>query len=273
MRIGIFDSGIGGVSVLHEAVSLLPEEEYIFYADVDHVPYGVKTSEQVKEYVDEIVSQLISMEVDAVVIACNTATSVAANHVRAKYDIPILGMEPAVKPAVEAASESVSENSRVLVMATPITIRENKLHTLLEKVDTQHRVDLLSMPGFVRMAESEQFDGEEVDGYIEEQMAVLNKDLYTEVVLGCTHFNYFKPALKKFFGESVELIDGNLGTVRHMAKVLGLELQETDNTAKNKNFDYENVHYFESGRLVTEQEKLDKFRRLHARLEEVHDIR
>lgn len=266
MRIGIFDSGIGGVSVLHEAVRLLPDEEYIFYADVDHVPYGVKTSEQVKGYVDSIVSELISMDVDAVVIACNTATSVAANHVRAKYDIPIIGMEPAVKPAVEAAAVGVNEKSRVLVMATPITIRENKLHTLLKKVDTQHRVDLLSMPGFVRMAEAEIFDGDEVDGYIEEQMAVLNKELYTEVVLGCTHFNYFKPALKKFFGEGVELIDGNLGTVRHVAKVLGLEISQGK-------VEKSNIKYYESGRLVTEQEKLDKFMRLHRRLEEVHDIR
>ena len=267
MKIGIFDSGIGGVSVLHEAVKLLPDEEYFFYADVDHVPYGVKTSEQVKEYVDQIIRELISMDVDAVVIACNTATSVAAKYVRAKYDLPIIGMEPAVKPAVEAASAE----SRVLVMATPITIRENKLHTLLEKVDKEHRVDLLSMPGFVRMAESELFDGEEVDGYIEEQMAVLDKNLYTEVVLGCTHFNYFKPALKKFFGEGVELIDGNYGTVKHMAEVLGLEMKiGTKYKASGNNTD---IKYFESGRLVNESEKLAKFSRLHKRLEEVYTIK
>ena len=188
-------------------------------------------------------------------------------------------MEPAVKPAVEAASEVESEKSRVLVMATPITIRENKLHTLLEKVDTQHRVDLLSMPGFVRMAEAEQFDGEEVDDYIEEQMAVLDNSLYREVVLGCTHFNYFKPALKKFFGEEVELIDGNLGTVKHMAKVLGLEIKEDSISVDGQSgeervsLDYNNVQYFESGRLVTDEEILEKFKRLHVRLDAVHDIK
>ena len=150
MKIGIFDSGIGGVSVLNEAFHRLPDQDYIFYADVDHVPYGIKSSEQIIEYTDSITAFLIEQGVDAILIACNTATAVAADYLRSKYPVPIIGMEPAVKPAVEEAKEG-----RVLVMATPVTIRENKLHTLLERVDTQHRVDLLPMPGLVRFAEDE----------------------------------------------------------------------------------------------------------------------
>lgn len=257
MRIGIFDSGIGGISVLHEAIRRLPDEEYLFYADTDHVPYGIKTPEEVIEYVDEVVRYLIAQEVDAVLIACNTATSVAASYVRDRYAIPIIGMEPAVKPAVEAARV---KGGRVLVMATPITIRENKLKQLLEKVDKEHIVDLLPMPGFVRMAESEVFGGPEVDEYIEEQLAVLDKSVYTEVVLGCTHFNYFIPAIKRAFG-GIETIDGNEGTVRHLAEVLGLTLDENGREGA--------VTYIESGRLVTDEEALARYTRLHDRLEYV----
>ena len=272
MKIGIFDSGIGGVTVLHEAMKRLPNEEYIFYADVDHVPYGVKTPDEVIGFVDNIVADLVGRGVDAIVIACNTATSVAAEYVRIKYDVPIIGMEPAVKPAVEAS------NSRVLVMATPITIRENKLQNLLKKVDKNHIVDLLPMPGLVRFAEAGVFEGPEVDEYLMEQMAVLDMSKYDEVVLGCTHFNYFKSAIRKAFStvtssestvREVGLVDGNEGTVKHLAEVLGLQ----EVTAKSSKDDEAgemiyNVIYVESGRDVTDQESLAKYARLHTRLDE-----
>lgn len=266
MKIGIFDSGIGGVSVLNEALHRLPDQEYIFYADVDHVPYGIKTSEQIIGYADQITASLIDMGVDAVLIACNTATAVAADHLRNKYSIPIIGMEPAVKPAVQVAKES---EGRVLVMATPVTIRENKLHTLLERVDTEHRVDLLPMPSLVRFAEEELFDGKEVDTYIEEQIAVFDKSRYSELVLGCTHFNYFKPRLLKAFDNNIQMIDGNDGTVRHLAEILGLKENPVDEV------DLENrdgrITYLGSGRPATEAE-LQKITRLHKRLEFVRNI-
>ncbi|SER00408.1 glutamate racemase [Lachnospiraceae bacterium NE2001] len=290
MKIGIFDSGIGGVTVLHEAMKRLPNEEYIFYADLDHVPYGVKTPEEVTHFVDNIVDDLIGRGVDAIVIACNTATSVAAEYVRIKYDIPIIGMEPAVKPAVEAAEAvetkedgSNREPKRVLVMATPITIRENKLQKLLKKVDKNHIVDLLPMPGLVRFAESGVFDGPEVDEYLTEQLAVFDKSKYAEVVLGCTHFNYFMSAIRKAFADSnngaavrdIDLVDGNEGTVKHLAEVLGLEESKgvsTETTKKISDNDEAgemiyNVSYVESGRDVTDEETLAKYARLHARLD------
>ncbi|MBP3814197.1 MAG: aspartate/glutamate racemase family protein, partial [Butyrivibrio sp.] len=101
MKIGIFDSGMGGLSVLHEAYHQLPDQEYIFYADTEHVPYGIKTPEQIIGYTTEIAEFLIDKGVDAIVVACNTATSVAIKELRKRFDLPILGMEPAVKPAVE----------------------------------------------------------------------------------------------------------------------------------------------------------------------------
>ena len=101
MKIGIFDSGIGGLSVLYEAMQLLPHEQFIYYADEKHVPYGEKTREEIIGYVDEIIQFMIDHDCKAIVIACNTATSAAVALMRKKYDIPILGMEPAVKKAVD----------------------------------------------------------------------------------------------------------------------------------------------------------------------------
>ena len=97
MKIGIFDSGIGGLSVLHHAMKQMPDAEFIYYADEEHVPYGEKTVEQIKGYIEEILDFLIGKGVDAIVIACNTATSVATKEFRAGYPVPIVGMEPAVK--------------------------------------------------------------------------------------------------------------------------------------------------------------------------------
>ena len=262
MKIGIFDSGIGGLSVLSEALYRLSGVDYIFYADVDHVPYGLKSPEQITEYVEGIVKTLVDMGVDAIVIACNTATSVAAKRVRSMYSVPIIGMEPAVKPAVELSDKN---DKRVLVMATPVTIRENKLRTLLERVDKRSMVDLLPMPGLVRFAESGVFEGKEVEDYIEEQLGVFDRTKYGEVVLGCTHFNYFKPSIKKAF-EDIRLIDGNNGTVRQLAKVLGISEKKEGEDSRAE------LTFIESGREIRDAEGLEKYMGLLKYLDSVRDI-
>ena len=124
MKIGIFDSGIGGLSVLHQAMIIMPEADYIFYADVDNVPYGEKTKEEVRKLVDHAVGFLVDKGCQAIVLACNTATSAAISYLREKYKLPIIGIEPAVKPAVEHIHES---GKRVMVVSTPVTAKGEKL--------------------------------------------------------------------------------------------------------------------------------------------------
>ncbi len=270
MKIGIFDSGIGGLSVLHEAMHLLLDQEYIFYADTEHVPYGLKTPEQIIGYAGEIAEFLIGQGVDAIVVACNTATSVAIKELRCRFDIPILGMEPAVKPAVEG-----TEGKRIMVIATPVTIREDKLKDLLHRVDENHRVDLLAMPRLVEFAEREEFESEAVYKYIEDQFSGFDKKEYCALVLGCTHFNYFKPAYRKYFGTETLLIDGNRGTVRHLADVLSLDLSpDIDNKLEEEHniLCPQNIKYFFSGREISDEKTLEHLKRLHLRLEEVRNI-
>lgn len=250
MKIGFIDSGIGGLTVLHQALISLPEVEYLYYADTDHVPYGTKPKEEVIQYVDEAVGFLVHQGAKAVVIACNTATSVAIDSVRAKYrSIPILGMEPAVKVAVKKGPQK-----RIMIMATPLTLREEKLKNLIKAVDEDHKVDLIAMPGFVEFAEQGKFDNKEVEAYIRKELSSYNLDNYSTIVLGCTHFNYFKDTLHKVFHGRVEFIDGISGTVNHLKNILQMNGLLSYSTSR--------VQYYMTGRLVSDQEKLDFFSRL-----------
>ena len=131
MKIGFFDSGIGGLNVLARTLKMLPDEEYYYYADSDNCPYGTKTNEEIIEFTRKGMSFLVDKGCSIICIACNTATSVAASIVRKEFDVPILGIEPAVKPAVNRHNG----NKRVLVLATPVTIREKKLHKLIDDID------------------------------------------------------------------------------------------------------------------------------------------
>ena len=259
MNIGIFDSGIGGMTLLHQAMVSLPKENYIFYADTDHVPYGTKTKEQVTGYVDEVMQFMIAHDCKAVVIACNTATSVAAGIMRSKYNIPIIGIEPAVKPAVEK-----SDGKRVMVVATPLTIKEEKLKNLVEKVDDSHLVDLLALPRLVPFAEAGEFDSDEVISYLKEMLEPYPMEEYGELVLGCTHFNYFKDSFAKLLPAGVKMIDGSLGTINQLKRILeqrGL-LEENEGI----------VRYFMSGRQVETKKDLQRMELLHERIERMRKI-
>lgn len=147
MQVGFFDSGIGGLTVLYDSLRLLPELEYLYYADIENVPYGTKSKELVKEYIFTAVDFIIKQGVDALLLACNTATSIAVRELRSKYQIPIIGMEPAVKPAIRNTKEK-----RVLVLATPLTLKEDKYEDLVSRVDQNHIVDSLPLPGLVEFA-------------------------------------------------------------------------------------------------------------------------
>lgn len=215
MKIGIFDSGMGGLSVLHRALRMMPEADFLYYADEEHVPYGEKTREQVRGYIDEIIAFMLKKQVDAIVIACNTATSVATKEYRSQFPVPIVGMEPAVKKAVE---EYADRPGRILVAATPITIHGDKLHHLVDRVDKRDMVDLVALPKLVRFAEKEIFDQNQVVPYLKEALKDYPLSEYKAFVLGCTHFNYFKESYQEIFSKNVEFVDGNEGTIRELIR-------------------------------------------------------
>lgn len=260
MKIGIYDSGIGGLSVLHQARKMLPDAEFLYYADEKHVPYGEKTREEIKGYVEEILNFLIDHGVDAVVIACNTATSVAKKEFRNTFSVPIVGMEPAVKKAVRMQQD---ETKRIFVTATPITIYGEKLDHLIEQVDAHHKVDKYPLQKLVRFAERCNFDSPEIDEYLRNELKGFDFDRYEYIVLGCTHFNYFKEHFRTVFGKDVHFVDGNEGTVRQLMRVLPKEAYERK--------DKPGTTYYYSGRLVNDYEK-HQIQRYMDQLDKMYDI-
>lgn len=251
MHIGFFDSGIGGLSVLKEALRAMPSESYLYYADTLHVPYGPKPREEVKGYVFEAVDFLVRQGIKALVIACNTATIVAVNDLRKKYDFPIIGMEPAVKPAVE---KNRRNHKRVLVLATELALKGEKYRSLVAKVAGRSIVDSLPLPELVELAESFEFDESVVLPCLEKKLSGFDLEQYGTVVLGCTHFPLFKEHFEKILPPHIDIIDGSLGTVRRLKNLL-LEnnLLENGGTA-------ENVTFYASGTLEADSEKLRKIK-------------
>lgn len=223
MRIGFFDSGVGGVTVLAEALRRLPGEDFLYYADTLHVPYGEKPKDEVFGYISAAVEQMLATGMKALVIACNTATSIAAAQLRQRYSFPIIGMEPAVKPAV---LQNADREKRVLVLATRLTLKEAKFKQLVSAVDQKHIVDFLALPGLVELAEQGIYGGPWAEEYLREEFGVLHLDQYGTVVLGCTHFPYFQETLRWLLPRDTDLIDGAEGTIRHLKATLvrdGLE--------------------------------------------------
>ncbi|MDW5299625.1 MAG: glutamate racemase [Sedimentibacter sp.] len=256
MQIGFFDSGIGGITVLHDAVKMLPNEDYIYYADTLNVPYGPKPKDEVKKYVFNAIEFIYQQGVKAIVVACNTATSITIEELRAKYNIPIIGMEPAVKPAVE---KNKSADKRILVTATAMTLKEEKLQNLITKLDNEHIVDLLPLPGLVEFAEKFEFNEQTVLPYLQEQLFKYDLLNYETVVLGCTHFSFYKDMFRKLLPPYVNIIDGNIGTVKNLKRIL----EEMNSLNEGSG----NITFYNSGVKIEDKAKLDNYRKLFKRLD------
>lgn len=257
MKIGIFDSGVGGLTVLYQALKLLPQEDYMYYADTLHVPYGEKTKEEVQRYVFGAVDLFAANNAKAVVLACNAATSAAAKELRREYKFPIVGIEPAVKPAVE---KSHRRGKRVLVLSTNLTLREEKYNNLVAQLDDDHIVDGLPMPGLVQFAERFEFDPDVVMPYLKERLAPYEPSRYGTVVLGCTHFPFYRDMLQTLFGEA-DIIDGSVGTARNLQRILADNRQLNGGSGK--------IDYYISGTLVQDKETIAQYERLLKRLAEI----
>lgn len=252
MSIAFFDSGIGGLSVLREALSLLPCEKYIYYGDSDHAPYGTKTKEEVKQLTFDAVRFLNGHNIKALVVACNTATSAAVRDLRLEFGFPIIGMEPAIKPAVQKSSDA---HKRVLVLATPLTLKEEKFQSLVSRFDSEHIVDMLPAPSLVEFAEKFVFEGPEVERYLHEILPP-NIDPYGTLVLGCTHFPLFRKVLQKILPEDIAVIDGNLGTVNHLHDTLKAAnlLAPAHETGR--------IVFYRSGQQIKDRTLLDHYEKL-----------
>ena len=215
MKIGFYDSGLGGIKTLKDIIDMGLNEEIYFLADEKNKPYGTKKVEEVKNIAIENVQKLVDLGCKIVVVACNTATSVAIEILREKFpQIEIIGTEPAVKLAVKEQSKK-----KILVIATTITVNGEKLHKLINSLDAENKIELLATDKLVKLVEDENFlnNQEEVNNYICEFLKPYNLEEYSHIILGCTHFPIVKENILEIVKEyNIKVIDGNEGIGRNL---------------------------------------------------------
>lgn len=213
--IGVFDSGVGGISVLQHIHALLPYEQLLYVADSRHAPYGSKTPEEIQSRCFEIADFLIAKGVKAIVVACNTATAAAISSMREKYQLPIFGMEPAVKPAAAA-----SKNGVIGVLATVGTLKSAQFAGLLESYGRNVKVVTQGCIGLVECIERGELNTQGTRQLLEQYCQPLLREGADTIVLGCTHYPFVKPLIQQIVGENVTLIDTGAAVARHLQKRL-----------------------------------------------------
>lgn len=214
--VGVFDSGVGGLSVLREIRLRLPHESLLYLADSAHVPYGEKSPEYIRERCRIIAAFLIEQGAKALVVACNTATAAGAAELRERYpDVPIIAMEPAVKPAAQATRSGV-----VGVLATTGTLKSAKFAALLDRFAAEVRVITQPCPGLVERIEAGDLESTETRGLLLGWVEPLLAQGCDTLILGCTHYPFIRPLLTQLLPAQVRLIDTGAAVARHLGEVL-----------------------------------------------------
>lgn len=217
--IAVFDSGVGGVSVLRELRRLMPGERYYYFGDSANAPYGRKTTDQVRALTLAAGKKLlVEQDCKALVVACNTATAAAITDLRAEYpDRIVVGIEPALKLACDR-----HPGGTIGIMATDVTLREQKLAALMERVKRDCTVLRVQAPGVVELVEAGKCDTAEAVALMEQILEPYG-DKLDALVLGCTHYPFMKKAMAAVLGDGVELLDGGEGTARETRRRLSQE--------------------------------------------------
>ena len=207
----MFDSGAGGISVLRACVAELPHEHFRYFGDSAHAPYGDQGEERIRELSFDIVGKMVDEDAKAIVIACNTATSAAAQVLRDAYpQLPIVGIEPALKPAALAGG-------RILVLATEATVHLEKYHILAAKYGAED-METVACSGLVELIEAGNLDDPAIESYLQEKIGYLRGQV-DNVVLGCTHYPFIKKQIAAVLGD-VAFFDGAQGTAQQLKRRL-----------------------------------------------------
>lgn len=213
-RLGVFDSGLGGLSVLQALRREMPQADLLYVADSGHAPYGERDVAHITARSEHITRFLLSQGAQAIVVACNTATAAAVQHLRSLWpQVPIIGVEPGIKPAV-----AQSAHRRIGVMATPTTLSSPRFTDLLARHAAGAEVTLQPCPGLAREIERGQLDSPELRALVSEFTAALRAAQVDTVVLGCTHYPFVRPLIEAALGPGVKVVDTSDAVARHAAR-------------------------------------------------------
>ncbi len=214
--IGVFDSGVGGLSVWREVASQLPDKDTIYFADQFHIPYGPRPMDEIRAYSEEITRFLIGLGCKIIVVACNTASAAALAHLRTIFpDVPFVGMEPAVKPAVQA-----TRTGKVGVMATPATFQGELFASVVERFATGVELVNQVCPGLVEQVEAGRLNTPDTDALLQQYLAPMLQAGVDTIVLACTHYPFLAPAIQRIAGPGVQVIDPAPAVARQVRRIV-----------------------------------------------------
>lgn len=214
LPIGVFDSGLGGISVLKELMALMPAEHYLYFGDSANAPYGTRTTEEVRILTMNAAAMLYERGIKALVVACNTATAAAITQLREEYPgLIVVGIEPALKMATDRFPRG-----HVGIMATQVTLREEKLEHLVGRFPDV-KVERIPAPGLVELVEQGKTQTEETEMLLRKILSAYVGQL-DAIVLGCTHYPFVKETVQKILGDGVQILDGGAGTARQTCRLL-----------------------------------------------------
>jgi glutamate racemase len=213
--IGIFDSGVGGLSILKEVKKLLPSENFIFVADQGNVPYGGKTQKQLQSYADKIMAFLMQKNVKAVIVACNTATVYAIDFLREKYKIPIIGTVPVVKTIA-----NITKTKKTAVFSTPATVKSPYLQKLITKFAPNVTVYKIGGTGLEELVETGDLENKKIDQILHQLLEPLLKKNVDAIALGCTHYPFLRDKIEEIVGKNVQVVDSGGAVARRTKEIL-----------------------------------------------------
>ncbi len=213
--IGVFDSGMGGLSVLREIHLLLPHENLIYIADSKYAPYGDRSTQHIQQRSLEIAHFLLKKNIKALVVACNTATAIAVDILREQLSIPVIGLEPAIKPGVK-----VSKTGVIGVLATQRTIESKRLHCLTLKHASQTKVLAQACPGLVEKVEANHLDHYDTKQLIKKYTHPLLQQNADTIILGCTHYPFLHHTISKIVGEDIQIIETGKPVAQQLKRIL-----------------------------------------------------
>jgi glutamate racemase len=244
--IGVFDSGIGGLSVLRAMREQMPKEAVLYFGDQGHVPYGPRSMEQIQSFSEGITRFLLNKGSKLVVVACNTASAAALKYLRGRFpDVSFVGMEPAVKPAAET-----TKTGKVGVLATPATFQGALYASVVERFGAGVELFQHTCPGLVDQIEKGELDSTLTHNILEEALhPMLEKNIDT-VVLGCTHYPFVIPHIERIVGENVRVIDPAPSVARQVMRLLESQ------GVKNHLYNGPSIHFFTSGKPSAMQSML-----------------
>jgi glutamate racemase len=214
--IGIFDSGVGGLSVLRAVREQMPSESVIYFGDQGHIPYGPRPMQQIRHFSETITRFLLDQDAKLTVVACNTASAAALKYLREKFPgVPFVGMEPAVKPAAET-----TQSGRVGVLATPATFQGELYASVVERFANGVELFQATCPGLVQQIEQGNLNGEETRRILDEALQPMLQNNIDTIVLGCTHYPFVIPTIQQIAGDSVRVIDPAPAVAKQIGRLL-----------------------------------------------------